>query len=233
MKKILVFTAILLVHLTQAQLSPEQSNDENKKSHIQKGSWVISGLFSVNKINNENNSPEINAFTKENRLNYSISPQIGYTFSNNWIGGVNIEYSFNKNNSDRFESEGLNRKNRTKGNSYSISPFVTRFFNLSKNLFLNLKGSVQYTYFKSDNKYDSTTNETNYYTDEGESFFIGFTPGITYFLNNNLALESALGSFGYRKSETDYSDSERTQKTNSFNANIDLSSIYFGVSYYF
>ena len=59
---------------------------------------------------------------------------------------------------------------------------------------------------------------------------IALSPGVSYFLNSNFAMEASFGKLGYSSVKADVTGAEAT---NSFGLNLDLRSITFGLVYKF
>jgi hypothetical protein len=67
-------------------------------------------------------------------------------------------------------------------------------------------------------------------------FFVGLQPGLSFFMSKKLALETSIGSLGYRRiTREDNNDNFSNSSTNSFEFSFSLnaSDFLFGLFYYF
>lgn len=207
-----LFTLLLLTFTT---LLSAQKNEDLFK--IEKGTWVVEGSFSLFTENIESTS-ESNS-TNDN-VNFSISPRIGYTLSDNLVLGLGLGYSYLKFETSR-EGNLINSVRET--NSISFTPYLKKFFPLSENFALNLQAETSYTRGNSETTNSSFQNESDI-----DSFFIGFRPGVNYSISDSFLLQASFGSLGYTNSRTETND-VNVQKSNAFRFNLGTSSLFFGV----
>lgn len=207
-----LFTLLLLTFTTL--LSAQENEDLFK---IEKGTWVVEGSFSLFTENIESTS-ESNS-TNDN-VNFSISPRIGYTLSDNLVLGLGLSYSYLKFETSR-EGNLINSVRET--NSISFTPYLKKFFPLSENFALNLQAETSYTRGNSETTNSSFQNESDI-----DSFFIGLRPGVNYSISDSFLLQASFGSLGYTNSRTETND-VNVQKSNAFRFNLGTSSLFFGV----
>lgn len=216
MKKLLFITSLLVYGLTFSQ-------EKEEPFVIKKGLWNVGGSVSYAYRKSENPSNFVNSERKG--YGFTINPKLGYFVSDNWELGLGLGYGYN-------HSKGQNSSSDYSSNRYSVSPFVRRYFSLSKNLLFDLQFGASYA-----DNHSRQKNENNEIDkDKGNSLFIGLQPGFTYFLNSKFALKANIGSFGYLKSKDTYNYTsanfdEYTNETFSFL--LSSSNIQFGVSYFF
>ncbi|MFT7900471.1 outer membrane beta-barrel protein [Tenacibaculum ascidiaceicola] len=208
MKKLLLSTMLLALSFAYGQ-----EKKENEKLTIEKGTWYTSANFSIGHNSNEfEGSPETSKY-----FNFNFSPKVGYTINDNLIIGLGLGYGYSK-------SESGNEIG--KSNSYKIFPYIKKHFPLGKKLTISLQGEFSYSYSDFSNNitpdpYERSTNQ----------YFIGIRPGITYFLNKNIALETNIGSLGYSKIDREDSDFSNSE-FDSFSFSINSTDLFFGLSYY-
>ena len=206
MKKLLIVAFLVIYGTSVAQ-------ETDTKRIIPKGSWTIGGNLGFS-ANNSEFSRELEDDIERKNHTYSLLPKIGYTISENLIIGLGLGYSFSK--------DDINDDN-SKTNSYNFTPYIRKHYGIGQNLSLFIQGEGNYEIAKQKN-----TNSN--YENTSKSLFIGFRPGLNYFISKKVALETTIVSFGYkhRTSEVTGSDNSKTD-TNSFNFNIDSANLNFGV----
>nr|BFF41522.1 hypothetical protein BACY1_33270 [Tenacibaculum mesophilum] len=126
------------------------------------------------------------------------------------------------------ESESGNTTNNQVNttNHFRVFPYIKKYFPVGKKLTISLQGEFRYSY--SEYEKNDVLNSNGGHTNE---YFIGVRPGITYFLNKNLALEANIGTLGYNNA-TQKSGSPSKRTWSSFNFNINSTDLMFGLSYY-
>ncbi|KAB1154570.1 porin family protein [Tenacibaculum aiptasiae] len=215
MKKLLLCTMLIALSFAYGQESTKK-----EKLTIQKGTWYLNGGMSLV----SNNSKSNQNMEKSDQIGFNFSPKIGFSINNNLIIGLGLGYNYHKN-----DLNFTNTKNFTKNESYSIFPYIKKYFSLGQKLAFTLHGEFRYTYSKYENDYNSLNNtnlsKANYY-------FIGIRPGITYFLNKKIALEANIGALGYTKSNHTHFPNNSIQEIDNFNFNLNSSNLNFGISYY-
>ena len=206
MKKLLLSTMLFALSFAYGQ-------EEKEKLTIEKGTWYTSANFSIGHNSNEfEGSPETSKY-----FNFNFSPKAGYTINDNLIIGLGVGYGYSKSESGTEIG---------KGNSYQVFPYVKKHFPLGKKLTISLQGEFSYSY----SDYSSNINSTPYERSTNQ-YFVGIRPGLTYFLNKNIALEANIGSLGYSKTDQDESNFP-DRESDSFQFNINSTDLMFGLSYY-
>ncbi|WP_428742200.1 outer membrane beta-barrel protein [Tenacibaculum sp.] len=209
MKKLLLYTMLFALSFANAQ-----EKEDNEKLTIEKGTWYISGNLSIN----QNNYEAEDSNNDSESFGFNFSPKIGYTINDNLIIGLGVGYGYSKNKSTIMTG---------KGNSYQVFPYIKKHFPLGKKLTISLQGEFRYSYS------DFSNNDTpTPYKRESNEYFIGIRPGITYFLNKNIALEANIGGLGYSKTNHEDNINLSNRDTSSFNFNINSTDLMFGLSYY-
>lgn len=216
MKKLVLITLLFVNGITIAQ--NEKLKEE--KVNIDKGTWSFGGQLSFNLSNSESES---NGITQESdNFGISINPEVGYAIQKNLIIGLGLGYSY-------FENDNNNNNNDfvISRNAFSIFPYVKKFIPVNKNLLFSVRGEVQFT----KTNFDNSNNFSNSNSDQ--TFFIGFRPGITYFISNKLALEANIGALGYSRFTRDFDPANLDKATtDSFNFDFNSNNLLFGFTYY-
>ncbi|MCF2876257.1 MULTISPECIES: outer membrane beta-barrel protein [unclassified Tenacibaculum] len=216
MKKLLLCTMLFALSFAYGQES-----DEKEKLIIKKGTWYVNGGFSIYTNNSTNDfSSNVN---KSESLNFNISPKIGYSITNNLIIGLGIGYGYNKHENNPASSNSI-----IKNKSYSIFPYIKKYFSLGKKLAFSLHGEFRYTH----SKYENHTSLNNVSFNKSNDYFVGIRPGVTYFLNNKIALEANIGALGYTRTIHKSPLNTFTHTIDNFNFNLNSSNLNFGLSYY-
>ncbi|MFS4468635.1 outer membrane protein [Maribacter sp. 2210JD10-5] len=227
MKTVLCITTLFFVGICLAQTD----NENEKKLIIEKGTWNLGGNFSLSFSNNQN---ENESFFNENKnFSFTFLPNLGYTVKDNFIVGLGLGYGYTKsenlgNNNGEVTSSSLNEFD-----TFIVFPYIRTYWPVHKNLafYIQAEGRYDFVKFKNQDRLlelegpQRTTNQ----------IFLGIRPGITFFISDKLALETSLGSLGYRKSyfSFDNDNSERTSDSSAFNFSLNSSDLLFGLSYYF
>ena len=195
---------------------------------IEKGTWNLTGNVALSFQNNENGfNQQENTFESTSNF-FSLAPSFGYAIKNDLVIGARLQYSHQKTENSNTGPDQDNRSTFT-NQLVGITPYIRGYKGIGKQLSLYLQGEASYGRFWSTAQQNGET-ETN--DQNGNNLFVGIRPGITYFLNKKLAIESTFGSLGYTYSKGE-SDQGSYGKTNSFNLNLNTSELFFGIAYYF
>ncbi|WP_350286353.1 hypothetical protein [uncultured Croceitalea sp.] len=223
MKKVLFFTTVLFVGLLNAQ------DDTNDKLTIEKGMWNLSSNFSVGFNNTE--SATLGTTTDNDFFTLSVSPAAGYAIRNNVLIGLGLGYSYQKSDST-FENAVLEiRESEFSGTTFSIYPFIRRYFGLSKNFALFIQGEGRYGRATNEQQVSDGTIRT--IETASDNLFFGVRPGLTVFVSKNFALETSFGALGYNWSEVNRDDTDEKTTSNGFSFDLSSTELILGLSYYF
>ncbi|WP_010136286.1 hypothetical protein [Ochrovirga pacifica] len=205
MKKLLLSTLLLTSLIGFSQ-------EKEFKSPIKKGVINLEGNLAFGK----SNSSSVYTDLESKATNFRINPNVGFVVQDNFVVGVSLGYSYLKNTSDSSLSTSS-----LKRHSYSGGLFATQFYDITEKFKFNLTGQAIY---------NRTTFSSNR-DQKGNGVNIGFSPGFTYFLGNQIALKFNYGSLSYNYFE----NIEQDRVVNkSHNIGLDLSSsqVTFGLSYF-
>lgn len=202
------------------------SQDENDNFLIEKSTWTIEGDFGIKNFSDKKSYTNSNEFD-DNYFNFSIAPKIGYAINDNFILGLGFAYNYSERDYEGIVEQAITINSWTT-NSYSVFPYVKKFFPIAKKLSLHL---VAETRFSIENiSYESSRNDYNTIT-KAETFSINIRPGVNYRITNKFMLQANFGSLGYSHSNEKYDVDLSTQsndKENSIGLNFGTSSLYFG-----
>ena len=138
----------------------------------------------------------------DSNTGYSISPTIGYFLSDNIALEADLIYS----------DAGTDDSS-----TFGAAIGAIYFFSPAKQFSFAIGGGFDY---------EST--EQGVVAPKLNSWFIGLTPGMNYFVSDSFALRAGIGSLGYGSSKPDGAEA-----TNTFGFSLDLYDVEFGVTYKF
>ncbi|MEO9512493.1 MAG: hypothetical protein ABJN84_09535 [Flavobacteriaceae bacterium] len=225
MKRVLFFTALLGMGFIQAQGGEQKKN----KLAIEKGTWNLAGNFSFGF--SDQNLNYADSSTDQNSSFASFAPALGYFIATDIQLGLGGGYGF-RNDNTQFVGGVQTTDMDYRRNTFTLYPFVRKYFGLSKNFALYLQAEGRYDRSKIEQK---TTNGDILNADSSsDSLFMGIRPGLTFFVSNNFAFETGLGSVGYETASYNTNSNTTSESDgNSFNLNLSSSDLIFGLSYYF
>ncbi len=203
MKK-LMLTALAVVSFVVANAQETSNGSEG----FSKGDIFISGAVSY--------GSEKTGDTKENTL--TLTPRIGYFANENFVIGLRAGYISQSLENTFFEDVFLEELDI---NSFEIGGFG-RYYTTPANKF-SFFGELAVSYISIDTDFDTGDFKT-------DGFGIGFSPGVSYFLNPNIAIEAAWGALSYVTVEPDFDGAE---STDTFEIGLDLDDITLGLVYKF
>ena len=172
-------------------------------ANAQKGTYLVSGDFGFNsqKVNSAGNHMD--------QTSFSITPKIGYQFTENWTVGAQTSVSFSKNETDAGDG---------KYNSYSIGAFVRYSKPLSE--MFEIYADLGSGYSFGDGRY-ANTNNTTVNTSKSNGFGVTITPALLLKIKNGFGLNFGFGGLGYYSNKSTYEDNPNaSQKTKNFEFNF-------------
>ncbi len=187
----------------------------------------------------ENNSAA-NTQSLEKGSSLTILPSAGYFVSEHFALGMGIGYFYGNSNSESNPSyPGYFYATENRRNSAIFRPFARYchfFANNKVGIFGQLEvrggfGENRYTYFYTDS---TTTSKINF-----RSFSSGIRPGLIAMITKKIGLEATFGYLGYTYSKENgsggyyYSNGSVETKYQFLDLDFGLSSLYFGMQFYF
>ncbi len=211
MKTTIFLLPILLVFsITYAQEEPEYG--------FNKGDFFVSGT-----VNYNNTKYKSNDSITQNR--FAIEPEFGYFINQNLALGTRLNFSTSRSENSRdFE---------TKENGIGIGIFGKYFFTPQKRF--SVYGEVSAMYRASEYEQKSFfEDQLEIRTSDNDSYTVAISPGVQFFVSENLALTSRIGNISYNSAENENIDPDGekfTSENNQFSVNLGLDNLYFGVLY--
>ncbi|MEM0931352.1 MAG: outer membrane beta-barrel protein [Bacteroidota bacterium] len=224
MKRVLLCTMLFSATIISAQ---EQGDD---KLTIEKGTWVAAGSLSLRNEAGESSFSDENFTQNSDRDVFSIAffPRVGYAFGENWIVGALVSYSLTRSDNESVNNTQGVINNESKFERVSLSPYVRRYFGITKNLALYAQGEAGVSRGWTEDTRDNEDRRTS--TQNG--FFVNLRPGISFFASKNLAFESSIGVLGYSFEDSENSFGNEAE-SGVFNLNVNSTNLLFGLSYFF
>ena len=238
MKKILVIILAFAFYTNQAQL--------------RKGRMVISLSANYNQNSSVSNDTIVDVGQTSKTIqdqNYSVKNlntglNFGYFISNNLVVGIVGSFQYNGySNAYIFTNNGSINKSNNKQTyiSYSSGVYMRYYKIIGKSnfaFFSEINGSYIWGNSLEKSVYGNLPNPDQTSEKKGKTigYLVGFKPGITYFINDKFGIEASFGNINYRIQNTKYTRNgiaSGNDRTNGTNASLSLSTLYFGVSYYF
>lgn len=178
----------------------------------------LSGIIGLNAQTDKTSGGE----TKTNQ--FEVGPQFGYMITDRMAIGLEATYS-NYNTNSEFAYSKSTRQ------SLNISPFY-RYY-ISNGEKLKFFGQANVFFGLSERNYeDYSPNNPFTDIDRSTQFGVSIKPGLQYFLKPAWSIQASIGEIGY-SNDSQKIDEPSESKTESFNFNIDLSTISFGLLFHF
>jgi len=211
-------------------------------SQIENGRKSIGGIFNIynykQEISTKNNgSSDINKIKSE--FNFKINPYIEFMISEKLAFGIAPGFHYTK--TIEYSSIDNRYDNTIKEKLYYISPYMKTYKKIGDKLYFSLDFGVALAKGTYEQMILNNTNNGIIEDDPMKLFRIipNIGVGFQYFLNNNLAFNFQWSAIQYyyetikqektvNKSYIDY-----TVTTSELSLNLDMSSLYIGLSYYF
>lgn len=144
---------------------------------------------------------------------FTISPKAGLFVSDNIAVGVELAYT------SRNEDDGIAPEIKT--TAFGIGAFARYYATPASDFsFVAELGAGYLTAKQEQGAFDGKAN----------GFVIALTPGVSYFISSNFALEASIGELSYNTVKPDATGAE---STDTFNLNLDLTNVTFGLVYKF
>ena len=151
---------------------------------------------------------------------FTLTPAVGFFVSDNIMIGGQLGYTSTTEDQDIFNDGDLYE---VKTNAFEVGAFG-RYYATPKSDF-SLFAELGIAYATAKQEVESFEGESKV-----NGFGIGFTPGISYFIGSNWAIEATIGELSYTSFKP---DNDGAESTDTFTLNLDLSNITFGVLYKF
>ena len=161
-------------------------------------SWIGGSIsYSHNNWNSEPKTSDDGDKSTDLTNTIGFSPSYRLDINEKWAFGLNLGLSFSKNEGETTHLEYTEYDHDSKKQSYTISPFLRRYWVSSEKFrfFSNLLAF--YTYDKSESNSESRHQYYSKSYSENNSVGLSLIPGIEYKLNDRFSLQSTIGSLCY------------------------------------
>lgn len=202
-----------------------------------KGNVFVSTTFSVKHSESENETRLLQNLDDSYRLNWNVTLRSGYFIKDNFAVGGYFKYA-NKLDQLTYTNDAGEVFDESLERSYSIAPFIRNYLPLGKGSFaLFNETNLEFTY-GSDVRQVEDANDINRTSGNSYMLKLGIQPGIAAFINELVSVEvgtSVLGlSSKYSTTRVnDDKDNEGYTWNNEVSFEIDLLSLFLGITFYF
>lgn len=207
----------------------------NAQNQTDKGSFLLGGDVNFSFQNNDNNgatNPYYNNLVRQN--NFKINPNIGYFVNKNIALGVELFYSNNqqkyKTYNTVYDPVFYNYEQLATTNTYGFGAFVNYYVPVTEKLSFLLNSSIGFANSKIKNEF---SNDNPDIAATGNSFGLAISPGLVYFISPKLSIKTKFADLHYTNTKTSQEGSNFTTKSDDFGIGTQLSTLLFGINYYF
>jgi len=151
---------------------------------------------------------------------FNITPMVGFMVSDNIAVGGMLGYS----SSTADVSDEDFGTVELKTNAFSVGAFGRYYATPASDFSFFGQASLAYTSMSTE--FDVEGSEEV----KVNGFGIAVSPGLSYFIGSNWAIEATIGALSYSSMKPDYDGAE---STDTFGLNLDLTNVTFGVVYKF
>lgn len=242
MKKILPPLLLLLLLAAPCWGKVRLDRGIVKNTFVPKGTVFFGGTASYTQHNNDNY--KFIVMEKWNGSGYtgSVKPFIGWCFANDLGVGVSFNYDRTMLNIENLELKLSEDLGFAVQNAYSIenmfsgTVFLRTYINIGDSKRFGLYNDLKFLYGKGHGKIMNGVGNSlvGTYQDITKAGIL-FSPGVTIFINNFMAVEASVGILGFQYQnikQTTNQVYEGSRITKSANFKIDLFSIGLGVAFY-
>jgi len=227
-KKIVLVSVILLAVMTS-------------HSQTEKGRRFIGGTFNLGKSSdsdsNTDNEYDTDLFT------FRIAPEFGYFVTDNLAIGVNADYYISNRSHNHMSviQPGYRWSEKYGEMGYGAGGFVRYYKKITDNFFFTLNGRISCIHSIQKREYTSSdplSNYSNSYKNGANVMGVSVAPGLVYFVTPKLGIQSSFGAvyYNYTGSKTTSSTITNYQgkgKRNDYGINLNPSTFFMGLNYYF
>lgn len=237
-----VCTTATLMAQTPTDTVVKQERGLKQHTFVPKGQWIVGGNISYSQQSEDNYQFLIVEGINGNGYSFKVSPMFTYMVANNM--GIGGRFSYDRslmkiNSADITLSDDMqfNIGNIYRlSHSYSGMAILRNYISIGNNMRFGLFNETQLQIGGGQSKLVSGTGES--VTGAYENSFtvgINLAPGITAFINNNVAIELNIGLLGFKYSSIkQVTDQIYEGSSNSTSASfqINLFSIGLGLAFY-
>jgi len=191
-------------------------------SQTEIGKKFIGGQLNISE---EDRSWESSSKGSHDQFDFSFRPNCGYFIKDNLAVGADLNFT---NSTTHYVYENVD-DSKIKSNTYGLGVFARRYVSIYDNFKFFLNGRIGYDYTRE--SYDSGNGDNTSHTNQ---ISLGVAPGLVYFVNSHISIESQFGSLYYTHSDgVSEENSDAKSHSNDYGISLNTTSLYFGLSYYF
>lgn len=189
---------------------------------IQKGFFQAGGSVSYFNNNQETTSALSNPTTQTSEnSNWGFVPNVGYFISDNFSLGLQLGFSSHNVKTNEIEGNGSAFQYGVYGRWYKPISDKFYFFNALSLVLANGTSDALDVSSGQETKMDMS------------SFSANVSPGLTYFMTDWLALDTSINLLSYTSTKSETENNNFSRKSDAFNFNLNLTSLNFGLMFYF
>jgi hypothetical protein len=236
----LIIASVVMIGFTEAVSAQQnealQDYTVGSNSTI-KGNLLISTTFSLSHSESKNEPKLFQNLDDSYRLDWNITLRSGYFIKDNFAIGAFFKYS---NTLDQLSYTNDTGKvyDETLGRSYSFAPFMRNYLPLGKGTFsLFNETNLEFTYGSEVRQVDNT-DDINRTVSDSYQLKLGIQPGIAAFITDLVSFEVGTSILGLSSKYTTTTlngdeDNQGTRFSNDVSFEIDLLSLFLGITFYF
>lgn len=235
---IMLFIIIVSAESVSAQQSEEQTQDHTIGGNsTSKGNVLVSTTFSLSHTESKNETRLIQNLDDSYRLDWNITLRSGYFIKDNFAIGAFFKYS-NKLDRLNYTNDTGEVFDQTLGRSYSFAPFMRNYLPLGKGTFsLFNETNLEFTY-GSEVRQLEDPDDINRTVSNTYQLKLGIQPGIAAFITDLVSFEVGTSILGLSSKYTTTTfngdeDNQGTKFSNDVSFEIDLLSLFLGITFYF
>ena len=233
---------VLLFIMSAGSVSAQQHDDQIQNSPIGsnstiKGNVLISTTFSLSHTESKNETRLLQNLDDSYRLDWNVTLRSGYFIKDNFALGAFFKYS-NKLDQLSYTNDTGKVFDETLGRSYSFAPFMRNYLPLGKGTFsLFNETNLEFTY-GSEVRQVNDADDINRTVSDSYELKLGIQPGIAAFITDLVSFEVGTSILGLSSKYTTTTvngdeDNQGTRFSNDVSFEIDLLSLFLGITFYF
>jgi len=205
-------------------------------SQTEKGKMLLGGQFNFSGSNRNTGNGTYKSHGEG--YGFTLAPNYGYFISDNFEIGAKLSISAGNNWSDS-NDDIYKHHAESHSTGFGIGAFSRRYFTISEKFRFYLNGDLSYasSTYKNSNSDNSSNSDGS---QDQTSLKISVAPGLVYFVTPKLGFEAQFGSLGYSVNSNDFENNytdgtsyNYSTDSNGFGINLNTTSFYLGLNYYF
>jgi len=237
--KLIIASVIVVgsVEAVSAQQNEQPQDYTVGGNSTTKGNVLISTTFSLSHTESKNESRLLQNLDDSYRIDWNITLRSGYFIKDNFALGAFFKYS-NKLDQLSYTNDTGKVYDETLGRSYSFAPFMRNYLPLGKGTFsLFNETNLEFTY-GSEVRQIADADDINRTVSDSYELKLGIQPGIAAFITDLVSFEVGTSILGLSSKYTTTTvngdeDNQGTRFSNDVSFEIDLLSLFLGITFYF